>query len=239
MPSGKSSGRHSRQLLFSEVIALPKPMAAQTIPPCSTTPLADPRLADATDRILQGITAVGRRLEAMDLKISVLSAASTSIRADIARFQVTVTDLDQRLTTVEDYIAALPIQDTKMHFLRTKITDLENRSRRDNVCFFGIPEHKEGSDVKAFLKNFLPELTCLDFSQPLGFQRTHRIGPLHKATSGWLRSIIACFLRHKQARKVIYAARSQGPYSLEGHEIRDGRGLLKSKNEKRKAFLAL
>ncbi|KAJ1112163.1 hypothetical protein NDU88_000431 [Pleurodeles waltl] len=150
MPSGKSSGRHSRQPLFSKAIALPKPMAAQTIPPCST-PLADPRLADATDRILQGITAVGRRLEAMDLKISVLSAASTSIRADIARFQVTVTDLDQRLTTVEDYIAALPVQDTKMHFLRTKITDLEDRSRRDNVYFFGIPEHKEGSDVKAFL----------------------------------------------------------------------------------------
>ncbi|KAJ1146582.1 hypothetical protein NDU88_012848 [Pleurodeles waltl] len=128
MPSGKSSGRHSRQLLFSEAIELPRPMAAQEIPPGSTTRPADSRSTDATDRILQEITAVGWRLEAMDLKISDLSSASTSIQANIASFQVTVTDLDQRLTTIKDHIAAMPEQDTEMQFLQAKITDLEDRS---------------------------------------------------------------------------------------------------------------
>ncbi|KAJ1172474.1 hypothetical protein NDU88_004321 [Pleurodeles waltl] len=122
-------------------------------------PPADPCSADATDPILQEITAVGRHLEAIDLKISDLSAASTSIRADRAHFQVTVTDLDQRHTTVEDDIAAMPLQDTERQFLRAKITDLEDRSRRDNVHFFGTLEHKEGSDAKAFLKNFLASST--------------------------------------------------------------------------------
>ncbi|KAJ1135463.1 hypothetical protein NDU88_001902 [Pleurodeles waltl] len=125
-------------------------MAAQTIPPCSTIPPADPRPADSTDRILQENTAVGRRLEAMDMKISDFSTASTSIGADIARFQVTVTDLEQRLATIEDHIATLPGQDTEMQFLRAKITDLEDRSQRDSVCFLGILEHKEGS--KHFLQ---------------------------------------------------------------------------------------
>ncbi|KAJ1114133.1 hypothetical protein NDU88_002372 [Pleurodeles waltl] len=106
----------------------------------------------------------------MDLKISDLSAASTSIRADIARFQITVTDLNQRLTTVEDHIVAMPVRDTEMQSLQAKITDLEDRSRRDNVHFFGIPEHKEGSDIKAFLTNFLPELTGLDFSRHWSFK---------------------------------------------------------------------
>ncbi|KAJ1214166.1 hypothetical protein NDU88_001792 [Pleurodeles waltl] len=78
----------------------------------------------------------------MDLKLSDLSAASTSIQADIAHFKVTVTDLDQRLTTVEDHITAMPVQDTEIHFLRAKITDLEDRSWRDNVRFFGILELK-------------------------------------------------------------------------------------------------
>ncbi|KAJ1107962.1 hypothetical protein NDU88_005347 [Pleurodeles waltl] len=154
-------------------------MAAPATPPSSAAQPANPRPADATDRILQEITAVGQHLEAMDLKISDLSAASTSIRADIAHFQVTVTDLDQHLTTVKDHIAALPVRDAEMQSLWVKITDLEDRSRRDSVCFFGIPEHKEGSDVKAFLKNVLPDLTGLDFSPPLEFQRSHRIGPLH------------------------------------------------------------
>ncbi|KAJ1100551.1 hypothetical protein NDU88_005633 [Pleurodeles waltl] len=170
MPGGKSSGRHCHQLLFSEAIATPRPMAAPVTPPSSAVQLADPRPSDATDRILQEITAVGRRLEAMDLKISDLSAASTSIWADIARFQVTVTDLDQCLTTIEDHIVALPVWGAEIQSLWAKITHLEDRTRRDNVRFFGIPEHKEGSDVKAFLKNVLPDLTALIFLSRWSFK---------------------------------------------------------------------
>ncbi|KAJ1190137.1 hypothetical protein NDU88_006876 [Pleurodeles waltl] len=136
MPSGKLSGKHSHQLLFSEAIAQPKPMAVQAAPPCPGTSPADARTAAVMDRILQEITSVGRHLEAVDLEISDLSAASTSIRADIACFQETVTDLDQSLTTVKDHIAALPERDTELQSLRTKITDLEYKSRRDNVRFF-------------------------------------------------------------------------------------------------------
>ncbi|KAJ1143450.1 hypothetical protein NDU88_009759 [Pleurodeles waltl] len=147
MPSRKSSGKHFRQLLSSEAIAKRKSMAAQMALTYPVPSPADPHTVDATDRILQEITAVGRRLEAMDLKISDLSAVSTSIRTDIACFHETVTDLDPRLTTVEDHIATLPEQDAELQSQRAKITDLENRSRRDNVCFFGIPEHKEGSDT--------------------------------------------------------------------------------------------
>ncbi|KAJ1132113.1 hypothetical protein NDU88_010442, partial [Pleurodeles waltl] len=175
----------------------------------------------------------------MDLKISDLFVASTSIRADKASFRETVTDLDQRLTTVEDHIAKLPDQEAELLFLRANVTDLKDRSRRDNVCFFGILEHKEGSDIKTFLKNVLPELTGLDFSPPLEFQRVHRIGPIQKATFGRRHPIIACFLRHNQACQVISTARSQGPYSLEGHKIRVTVDFSRITNEKWKAFLAL
>ncbi|KAJ1191620.1 hypothetical protein NDU88_000936 [Pleurodeles waltl] len=214
-------------------------MALQTIPLCSVTPPTDPRSADTTDLILQEITAVERSWEAMESKISDLFTASTSIRVDLAHFQVTVTDLDHHLTTAEDHLATLPEQDTELQLLQAKITDLEDRSRRDNVHLFGIPEHKEGSDVKAFLKNFLPELTALAFSPPLEFQRTHRICPLHKANSGRPCPIIACFLLHKQARQVISAARTQGPYSLEGHEILMAADISRATKEKWKAFLVL
>ncbi|KAJ1126466.1 hypothetical protein NDU88_004873 [Pleurodeles waltl] len=124
-------------------------MAAQVIPPCSTTPPADPSSADATDCILQEITAVGQCLEVMELKMSDLSAASTSIRADIARFQVMVTDLDQRLMTAKDHIAAMPVQDTEM---RAKITDLEDRSRRDNIRFLVYWNTRKAQISRPFLK---------------------------------------------------------------------------------------
>ncbi|KAJ1182106.1 hypothetical protein NDU88_007301 [Pleurodeles waltl] len=104
-------------------------MAAQTAPPCLASSPAESHLMEVTDRILQEIAPVGHRLEAMDSKISDLTVASTSIRADIAGFRQTASDLDQHLTTVEDRVAALPDQKT----LQTKVTDLEDRSRRDNV----------------------------------------------------------------------------------------------------------
>ncbi|KAJ1200227.1 hypothetical protein NDU88_004053 [Pleurodeles waltl] len=117
----------------------------------------------------------------MDLKTTDLTLASSSIRADIAGFRETVTNLDQRLSTVEDHIAAIPDQEEELRSLRAKLTDLEDRSRRDNVRFFGIPEQKEGSDIKAFLSSLLTDNFGIEFSPPSEFQRVHRIGPRIKS----------------------------------------------------------
>ncbi|KAJ1119153.1 hypothetical protein NDU88_007339 [Pleurodeles waltl] len=140
MPNDKTASKHSRQLLFSEAIAQPKTITAQTAPQGHTSPPVDQPSLDATDRILQEIASVVRCLEVMDLKITDLTLASSSIRADIAGLRETVTNLDQRLSAVEDHIAAIPDQEEELKSLRTKLTDLEDRSRRDNERFCGIPE---------------------------------------------------------------------------------------------------
>ncbi|KAJ1149737.1 hypothetical protein NDU88_002542 [Pleurodeles waltl] len=222
MPNGKAAGKHSCLLLFSEATAQPKTMTTQAAPPGLVPSSADPPPLEAADRILQEITSVGRRLEVMDLKITDLTVASSSICTDIASFRETVTNMDQRLTTVEDQVAAIPDQEEELRSLRAKITDLEDRSRRDNVHFFGVLEQKEGSDIKAFLKSLLTDHFSIEFSPPPEFQRVHRIGPPHKASASKPRPIIACFLRHEQAHQVISAAKTQGPVSLEEHEIRAG-----------------
>ncbi|KAJ1162043.1 hypothetical protein NDU88_002522 [Pleurodeles waltl] len=126
MPSGKPSSKHSRQLLFSEAIAQPKIMATQQSSPNPVPASTDSRTLDASDRILQEIAMVGRRLEAMDLKITLLSAASASIRTDIACFSEKAADLDQRLTSVEDHIGILSEHDAELFSLRGKLTELEN-----------------------------------------------------------------------------------------------------------------
>ncbi|KAJ1152683.1 hypothetical protein NDU88_005458 [Pleurodeles waltl] len=207
--------------------------------PCPTSSPTDPPALEATERILQVIASVGRRLEVMDLKITDFTVISSSIRADIAGFKETADALDQRHTAVEDQVAALPDQETELRSLRAKITDLEDRSHRDNIRFFGIPERKEGSDIRIFLQLLLPDLFGIEFSPPPEFQRAHRIGPPYKATSDKPRPIIACFLRHEQARQVLSAAKTHGPVSLDGHEIRVAADFSRLTNEKQKAFLAL
>ncbi|KAJ1104297.1 hypothetical protein NDU88_001709 [Pleurodeles waltl] len=211
----------SRQLLFSEAITQSKPTTTQMATIGSMPTPTDPSASEATERILQEIASVGRHLEAMDQKITDLTIASSSICADIAGFKDTADALDQCLTTVEDQMATLPDQKIELRSLLAKVTDLEDRSRRDNIRLFGIPECKEGSDTKAFLQSLLPDLFGIEFSPALEFQRAHRIGPPHKATSDKPRPIIACFLRYDQAQQVLSAAKTQEPASLDGHEIRE------------------
>ncbi|KAJ1182543.1 hypothetical protein NDU88_007731 [Pleurodeles waltl] len=125
-PNDKTASKHSRQLLFSEAIAQPKAMRAQTASQGHTFPPVDQPALDATDRILQEIASVGRRLEAMDLKITDLTLASSSIRADIAGFKETANNLDQHLLAVEDHIATTPDQEEELKSLRAKLTELED-----------------------------------------------------------------------------------------------------------------
>ncbi|KAJ1154165.1 hypothetical protein NDU88_006919 [Pleurodeles waltl] len=145
-------------------------MASSKTPFSSTAMPAISCPVDATERILQEMTAVGRRLEAMDFKITDLSAACTSIRANIAGFQDNISDLNQCLVTVKGQLVMLPERDSELQFLHAKITDLEDRSRRDNVRFFGIPNTQRAR------MSGLSSGSSYPFSLD-SFQRAHRIGP--------------------------------------------------------------
>ncbi|KAJ1160499.1 hypothetical protein NDU88_001001 [Pleurodeles waltl] len=171
------------------------------------------------ERILQEIATVGHRLEAMDFKITNLATDSKSICTDIASFQDSVTELDHRLTDVEGRLNALTDRKQELQFLQNKLTDLEGRSRKDKVRFFGIPERKEGTDIRPLLRDLLSELTGLVFSPTLEFQRAYRIGPPYKDASGKTRLIIVCYLRHKQVHQLLTTACAHCEYTYEGHEI--------------------
>ncbi|KAJ1099276.1 hypothetical protein NDU88_004378 [Pleurodeles waltl] len=139
--------------------------------------MADSAQESTMDHILQEISAVGRWLEGMDSAMVSLTAETKSIRLDIAGFQTRVLGLEQRVTTVEAQVASSQDRDQELLFLRSKMTYLEDRSRRDNVRFLGFPRNSEGEDIHASLLEMLPKLTGINFDPPLEFQRAHRMGP--------------------------------------------------------------
>ncbi|KAJ1180758.1 hypothetical protein NDU88_005975 [Pleurodeles waltl] len=148
------------------------------------------------DGILQEISAVGHRLKGMDSMMTSLTEDTRSMRLDIAGFQSRVSTLEQQVTTVEMQAMLASDRDQELLYLRSRVIDLEDRSRRDNVRFLCFPEEIEGADVQSFLKDTLPQLTGLTFDPPLEFQRAHRLGPEHREGTNHPRPIIACFLRH-------------------------------------------
>ncbi|KAJ1174923.1 hypothetical protein NDU88_000214 [Pleurodeles waltl] len=175
----------------------------------------------------------------MDASITSLTLETKSMRSDIAGFQSRVTGLEQRMGSLETQINMSQEREQDLLHLRSKLTDMEDRSRRDNNRVLGIPENEEGSDIQAFLTSTLPKMISLDFDPPLEFQRAHRIGPKRSDNSSRPRPIIACLLRHNQTRQILQVARKHGPFRIDQHEIRINADYSKETNERRKAFLAL
>ncbi|KAJ1122608.1 hypothetical protein NDU88_001093 [Pleurodeles waltl] len=167
----KSSGKPARQLLFSEALHHSRPPASvhESQSTILFTATDNPDQGTTMDRILEEITAMSRWLEGMDSNISTLEAETKTIHLDIEGFQFRVSDLEQHVLALEDHLNTVPDQDWEFLFLCSKRIDLEERSRSDNVHFFGFPEHIEGTDNQAFLKETLPTLTGISFEPPLEF----------------------------------------------------------------------
>ncbi|KAJ1155876.1 hypothetical protein NDU88_008601 [Pleurodeles waltl] len=156
-------------MLFSEASRHQRvpPMVEHSLTPTSS--MAESTQRATMDCILQ-ISSVGRKLESMDSAMASLTAETKSMRLDIAHFQTQVTGLEQRVTTVETRISSWVDRDQELLYLRSKLIDLEDRSRRDNVRFLGFRENIEGADIHYYLRETLPKLTGIIFDPPRNFK---------------------------------------------------------------------
>ncbi|KAJ1177479.1 hypothetical protein NDU88_002734 [Pleurodeles waltl] len=175
----------------------------------------------------------------MDNAMVALMAETRSMHLEIAGFQSQISGLDQRVMTVEAQADSWPIKDQELLHLHSRLTDLEDRSRRNNIRFLGIPEGMEGADIPSYLRDMLPKLTNITFDPPLEFQRAHRLGPKRQDGKGCPNPIIACMLRQGQARQLLQTARTQGPLRLGTLEIRLSADFSSKTAERRRAFLSL
>ncbi|KAJ1080632.1 hypothetical protein NDU88_000826 [Pleurodeles waltl] len=139
----------------------------------------------------------------MNASITSLTLETKFMRSDITSFQSRVKGLEQHMGSLEVQATMSRDRDHNLLYLSSKLTDMEDRSWRDNICLHGIPENEEGSDVQAFLSSTLPKLTSLDFSPSIEFQGAHRIGPKRSDNSARPRPIIACLLRHNQTCQIL------------------------------------
>ncbi|KAJ1190485.1 hypothetical protein NDU88_007223 [Pleurodeles waltl] len=124
-------------------------------------------------------------------------------------------------------------------YLRSKLIDLEDRSRRHNIRFLGFPEGIEGTDILSYLRDTLPKLADITFDPPLEFQRAHRLGLKRQNGKDRPRPIIACFLRHGQVRQLLQLSQRHGPLRLGPLEIRLSADFSKEIADRRRAFLSL
>uniref|UniRef100_A0A3B1K9Q6 L1 transposable element RRM domain-containing protein n=1 Tax=Astyanax mexicanus TaxID=7994 RepID=A0A3B1K9Q6_ASTMX len=94
--------------------------------------------------------------------------------------------------------------------LRAKITDLEGRSRRNNIRLYGVPEKAEGSSMVAFveglIKTELGDCAGLNTERDAGIERAHRSLAPQPPNGAPPRSIVVRFLRFSVKERILQAA---------------------------------
>ena len=138
----------------------------------------------------------------------------------IGGIEATLDQSEPRLALVEAKLATIQAENA---WLKEKVDDLENRSRRLNLRVVGIPERVEGANPVGFMTNFFEEVFGKDFfPTPLVLARAHRLGPLPKSeASGNQRPqvFIVAFHNYQDKQRIIVTYRRQREMSFRGHRM--------------------
>ncbi|RXN34136.1 LINE-1 type transposase domain-containing 1 [Labeo rohita] len=108
---------------------------------------------------------------------------------------------------------------TEQQSLTLKIAELEDRSRRNNVCLVGLPQSREGDDPIGFLQKMLPTwIPALKKKGRIEIDRAHRV-----YGSGKSHTLIFHVLRYQDRQAILQGAREV----MKTERIRDQDHLLR------------
>ncbi|KAL1277194.1 hypothetical protein QQF64_023867 [Cirrhinus molitorella] len=112
-----------------------------------------------------------------------------------------ITEAEEQIQQTGEVLIELLKRQTQ---LKSKITDQEGRSRRDNIRIYGVPENSEnGSSTIEFIEKLLKDGLDLDPSTELHIQRAHRALAPKPKDNARPRSIVVKFLRFKTKKDIL------------------------------------
>ncbi|KAL0148129.1 hypothetical protein M9458_056531 [Cirrhinus mrigala] len=125
-----------------------------------------------------------------------------------------VEDLERSITESERW--DIGVKDILLQLLRnqktlqSKLSDLEGRSRRNNIRIYLVSENAEGSSMPRFIENLikteLGDLLELNQGDDLGIERAHRALTSRPPAGMPPRSIVVRFLQFTTKEKILHAA---------------------------------
>lgn len=132
------------------------------------------------------------------------------VRGDLTTTTTRVEEAEQRVAELEernlDLEDSLRQMQQKQESMQTKLTDLEARSRRNNIRVYGIPEGAEDNNVMDFVVKFLESELATPSELDLKIQRCHRaLGP-RPPREVPPRSIVINFQEYKTKELVLSSA---------------------------------
>lgn len=157
-------------------------------------------------------------ISSLESKIDCVQVAVTEHSSKIASLESNANAVDERMLTLEATCAALSDSNAK---LLAKVTDLESRSRRNNIRIIGLPEAMEGPRPSTFFSQLLFDTLGKDvLSSPPEIDRAHRALVNKPAAGEKPRAVIIRLHRYQQKEMIIREARTKrGKLMFQGHPI--------------------
>lgn len=155
-------------------------------------------------------------------KIEEVKIDVSLIRQDLQRLRDRVTEMETRISRVEDEVQVTTERlQHQLAMILAKQDDMENRLRRCNLRFVGIPEGLEGSDPPSFLENLLvTTFGRAEFSTMFVVERAHRLAAKPPPQGAPPRTFIAKMLNFRDRDTVLRLTRLKGNLPFKNSEIK-------------------
>lgn len=150
-----------------------------------------------------------------------LSHVGQEIKSKLESFTAEMQDLSDRVGEAETRVAqveewaaeateALCSCLEQQKTLQRKLTDLESRSRRNNIRIFGVTEGEEGNSMPKFIEKLLRDELPLPQDLELKIQRAHRSPAFKPKSEAPPRPIIINFQEYTTKEMVLSEAWKRG-----------------------------
>lgn len=181
-------------------------------------------------------------LPLFDKRLDALHSSINSALAQITTNAQKIADLETRMVACESSITevdtAVSQRQNAEIILRDKLEDLENRERRNNLRFIGIPEEFTGDSLLQVLVKDIPSALQMDLTpDPLMIERAHRIGPPRRERDSRPRPVIARFLNWTIKERFLRAYRNSASLQVNDHKILIFQDFSALVTARRKAFV--
>lgn len=216
--------------------------------PESDTPTNKSKIEDSishTGRIdgdmFEEIRKMSATLQVVAMDVVSIKETTKELKDSVENVQIRLGEAEQRISEVEDVSARMEENvgkcDKKLETLWTRVEDLENRSRRNNVRMVGLKEGKEETGkVIQYVEKVLSQglgLTGNEFE----IERAHRSFATMPNPDEPPRTVMIRFLRSSARDKVLQVAKEKRGIKWEDCKLSFFEDLSRELVEKRKAFI--
>uniref|UniRef100_A0A672Z1F5 L1 transposable element RRM domain-containing protein n=1 Tax=Sphaeramia orbicularis TaxID=375764 RepID=A0A672Z1F5_9TELE len=226
---GNAWDRANSQLLIFVPLIVIKTFPEVVEYVCLACVMAEISLQSIWEAIHQMKEQVSAKVNAhLDLKIGTVQAGLMDIQQTLNSVVFQITELQQRVSTNEDNVAKLLGRVNALEkdntYLKEKVEDSENRSRRPNLRFISVPEKSEGGDIVAFMsQQLIPKLLRREsFPKAPVVERAHGSPTFNTSVrlgASRPRPILVKFLSFQDKVKIMRLAKEKGDLVFEGNAI--------------------